>query len=256
LPRHEEGVAYMILNGDVFTTADGGRAPGWGGRLVLASRQRRADRASVRAGTDEPAEEATSQTGAQRVREILHPPSAWHDPWSDRREARLKRWVVALAVIALAACSSEPAQNAATSPSTAPPPNVTTPVTSASSPLSMDAAARQFALDVNAAAPPYTFEYVLLQANDLTEGGRFAPVVVMEFDEAPVTFDSWTLMQGVLLAGDREMLAMAGIQSYATGVRGLRTFLIVRLEEAELVPGPSSPDHFGTAREKLMYAAP
>src|SRR2546427_727028 len=102
--------------------------------------------------------------------EILHPPSAWHDPWSDCREARLKRWVVALAVIALAACSSEPAQNAATSPSTAPPPHVTTPVTSASSPLSMDAAARQFALDVNAAAPPYTFEYVLLQADDLTEG--------------------------------------------------------------------------------------
>ena len=120
----------------------------------------------------------------------------------------------------------------------------------------MEEAAHQFALDVNAASPPYSFGYVLLQAEDLTEGRRFAPVVVMEFDEAPITFDSWTLMQGVLLAGDREMLAMAGIKSYATGVRGSKVFLIVPLEEAELVPGPSSHDYFGTAKQKLRWAAP
>lgn len=100
----------------------------------------------------------------------------------------------------MAACSSKPAQTPASVPPTATPSAQTTPSTAS---LSLEEAAHQFALDVQTASAPYSVGYALLEPKDLTEGRHLAPVVVIEFDEAPVTFDSWQVMRTFCSGGPR-----------------------------------------------------
>jgi hypothetical protein len=107
---------------------------------------------------------------------------------------------------------------------------------------------------VQRASAPYVVRYALLRVEDLAKGVHLAPVVVIEFADAPLSFDPWPVMQQVLLGGDRDMLAAAGIKSYAVGYRGLKEFLVARLEDAASVPGPSSDVTIAAAKRRLAFS--
>jgi hypothetical protein len=107
-----------------------------------------------------------------------------------------------------------------------------------SSPPTLDDAAAAFALELQSTTGQ-TVRYAVIEAEDLKQGKEWAPDLVVDFPDAPKSFNGWQAWNDLLVGGGAATSLQAnGFTSYGMGVPGSTIQFAIDLDDAAKVPGP------------------